>query len=62
MKHQIDTMTSINTLVKDYETTIAMLKVQNEQLRIDIEGLRASYYTLVNEVASKDRLKRKKKK
>ena len=40
MKHQIDTMTSINNLAKDYETTIAMLRVQNEQLRIDLEELR----------------------
>ena len=55
-------MTSINNLAKDYETTIAMLRVQNEQLRIDLEELRASYYTLVNEVASKNRLKRKNKK
>ena len=62
MKHQIDTMTSINNLAKDYETTIAMLRVQNEQLRIDLEELRASYYSLVKEVASKDRIKRKKKK
>jgi hypothetical protein len=55
-------MTSINNLVKDYENTIAMLRIQNEQLRIDLEELRTSYYTLVNEVASKDRVKRKKKK
>lgn len=40
MKHQIDTMTSINNLAKDYETTIAMLRAQNEQLRIDLEELR----------------------
>ena len=33
-------MTSINNLAKDYETTIAMLRVQNEQLRIDLEELR----------------------
>ena len=53
MKHQIDTMTSINNLAKDYETTIAMLRVQNEQLRIDLEELRTSYYALVNEVAKR---------
>lgn len=62
MKHQIDTMSSINNLAKDYETTIAMLRVQNEQLHIDLEELRTSYYALVNEVSFKDRLKRKKKK
>ena len=62
MKHQIDTMSSINNLAKDYETTIAMLRVQNEQLHIDLEELRTSYYTLANEIASKDRLKRKNKK
>lgn len=62
MKHQIDTMTSISNLAKDYETTIAMLRVQNEQLRIDLEELRASYYSLVKEVASKNRLKKEKKK
>lgn len=39
MKHQIDTMTSINNLVKDYENTIGMLRIKNEQLRIDIEDL-----------------------
>ena len=33
-------MTSINNLAKDYETTIAMLRAQNEQLRIDLEELR----------------------
>jgi hypothetical protein len=59
MKHQIDTMTSINNLAKDYETTIAMLRVQNEQLRIDLEELRISYFSVVNELASKIRKKNK---
>lgn len=58
MKHQIDTMTSINNLVKDYENTIGMLRIQNEQLRLDLEDLRQSYYSLVNELEKK----RKKKK
>jgi hypothetical protein len=59
MKHQIDTMTSINNLAKDYETTIAMLRVQNEQLRIDLEELRTSYFSVVNELAAKIRKKNK---
>lgn len=59
MKHQIDTMTSINNLVKDYENTIGALRIQNEQLRIDLEELRASYFKIVNELNQKNRKKSK---
>jgi len=59
MKHQIDTMTSINNLVKDYENTIGALRIQNEQLRIDLEELRASYFKIVNELNQKNRKKNK---
>jgi hypothetical protein len=62
MKHQIDTMTSINNLVKDYENTIGMLRIQNEQLRLDLEELRTSYFSVVNELAAKKRKKREKEK
>lgn len=59
MKHQIDTMTSINNLVKDYENTIGMLRIQNEQLRLDLEDLKQSYYSLVNGLEEKKRKKKK---
>jgi len=59
MKHQIDTMTSINNLVKDYENTIGVLRIQNEQLRIDLEELRASYFKILNELIKKNRKKNK---
>jgi hypothetical protein len=61
MKHQIDTMTSINNLVKDYENTIGMLRIKNEQLRIDIEELRKENLLLRTEL-SEIAKKRKKKK
>jgi hypothetical protein len=59
MKHQIDTMTSINNLVKDYENTIGVLRIQNEQLRIDLEELRASYFKILSELIKKNRKKNK---
>ena len=59
MKHQIDTMTSINNLVKDYENTIGVLRIQNEQLRIDLEELRVSYFKILNELIEKNRKKNK---
>lgn len=61
MKHQIDTMTSINNLVKDYENTIGMLRIQNEQLRLDIDDLRKENLLLRTEL-SEIAKKRKKKK
>ena len=61
MTHQIDTMTSINNLVKDYENTIGMLRIQNEQLRLDIDDLRKENLLLRTEL-SEIAKKRKKKK
>ncbi len=61
MKHQIDTMTSINNLVKGYENTIGMLRIQNEQLRIDLDELRKENLLLRTEL-SEIAKKRKKKK
>lgn len=60
MKHQIDTMTSINNLVKGYENTIGMLRIQNEQLRIDLDELRKENLLLRTEL-SEIAKKRKKK-
>lgn len=60
MKHQIDTMTSINNLVKDYENTIGMLRIKNEQLRIDIEDLLKENLLLRTELVKF--LKKRKKK
>ena len=60
MKHQIDTMTSINNLVKGYENTIGMLRIQNEQLRIDLDELRKENLLLRTE-PSEIAKKRKKK-
>ena len=60
MKHQIDTMTSINNLVKGYENTIGILRIQNEQLRIDLDELRKENLLLRTEL-SEIAKKRKKK-
>ena len=54
-------MTSINNLVKDYENTIGMLRIQNEQLRLDIDDLRKENLLLRTEL-SEIAKKRKKKK
>ncbi len=61
MKHQIDTMTSINSLVERYVDKIDMLRVQNEQLRLDIDDLRKENLLLRTEL-SEIAKKRKKKK
>jgi hypothetical protein len=61
MKHQIDTMTSINNLVKGYENSIGMLKIRNEQLLIDLEELRKENLLLRTELSEKARKGKKKK-
>ena len=61
MKHQIDTMTSINGLVERYVDKIDMLRIQNEQLRLDIDDLRKENLLLRTEL-SEIAKKRKKKK
>lgn len=61
MKHQIDTMTSINNLVKGYENTIGMLRIQNEQLRIDLDELRKENLLLRVEMSEITKNRKKKK-
>jgi regulator of replication initiation timing len=61
MKHQIDTMTSINNLVKGYENTIGMLRIQNEQLRIDLDELRKENLFLRTELSEITKKRKKKK-
>ena len=40
MKHNIDTMVTIRDLVADYSKTIDELRIQNKQLKEEIEFLR----------------------
>jgi hypothetical protein len=54
-------MTSINSLVERYVDKIDMLRVQNEQLRLDIDDLRKENLLLRTEL-SEIAKKRKKKK
>lgn len=61
MKHQIDTMTSINSLVERYVDKIDMLRIQNEQLRLDIDDLRRENLLLRTELSEITKKRKKKK-
>lgn len=54
-------MTSINNLVKEYENTIGMLRIQNEQLRLDIDYLRKENLLLRTELSEIAKNGKKKK-
>ena len=61
MKLQIDTMTSINSLVERYVDKIDMLRIQNEQLRLDIDDLRRENLLLRTELSEITKKRKKKK-
>jgi hypothetical protein len=55
MKHQIDTMSSIRDLVVNYSKVIDALRIENEQLRLDLEDAQKEIVILKAKNKSKKR-------
>ena len=55
MKHQIDTMSTIRDLVVNYSKIIDSLRVENEQLRLDLEDAQKDIVILKAKNKSKKR-------